>query len=908
MKKPRKEEADASGRSAGPRGRPDRNAAEHGNTPSDIPAVIATAHDITEGARVVEALRESEARFRAVAANTPDHILMQDRGLRYQLVINPQMGLTEADMLGKTDYDFLDKKDAEKLTAIKRKVLETGEPYSLETSLLNSKGETEFFDGVYVPKSGPDGKTDGLIGYFRNTTERKRLEEALRFLAEPGESASGENFFQSLARYLAKSMGMDFVCIDRLQEGLLAAQTLAVYFDGKFDDNVAYTLKDTPCGDVLAKKVCCFTRDVRRLFPKDEVLQQMLAESYVGTILRSSRGRPIGLIAVIGRQPLTNPELAESLLQMVAARAGSELERQTAEEELHASEERLRLAQESTELEVWDFDPRSGVIQCGRRVKAWWGLSPEQTYTYDTWLARLCSVDKEAAVAEVQRSVDPDGTGRQDIEYRVVQPDGSALWMSVHAQTHFAELDGRRKAVRIIGTMQDITARKRQEEELHRLNRTLKALSDSDKAMMRATEEVSYLQEVCRIIIEDCGHAMVWIGYAENDETKTVRPVACAGFDKGYLETLKITWDDTERGRGPTGTCIRMGEVRVCRNMRTDPAFQPWRGEAIKRGYASSIALPLMPEGRVLGALTIYFKEPDACSEDEVRLLTELASDLAYGIDAIRSRAARARAEKELQKMAEDLERSNKDLEQFAHVTSHDLKEPLRMVTGFTGLLKSYCKGKLDAKAEEYISFASDAATRMQGLIEDLLAYSRAGRERTMASVDIDAIVTAALKNLQFSIEDSGAVITRDALPQVTANAVELTQVFQNLIGNAIKFREPGAKPEIHISARKGAEKVSGVSVQVSGKQNTETSAWLFSVRDNGIGIDPSFNDRIFMIFNRLHTRDEYPGTGVGLAICKKVVERYGGRIWVESGLGQGSTFWFTIPARKEDVISRVSG
>jgi hypothetical protein len=356
--------------------------------------------------------------------------------------------------------------------------------------------------------------------------------------------------------------------------------------------------------------------------------------------------------------------------------------------------------------------------------------------------------------------------------------------------------------------------------------------------------------------------------------------------------------------------------VSQCRNILAEPAFLPWREQAIKRGYASSIALPLMSEGRALGALTIYFKEPDSCSEDEVSLLTELASDLAYGIGAIRLRAARVRAE-------EELARSNKDLEQFAHVVSHDLKEPLRMVTGFTGLLKSHAKGKLDAKAEEYISFAADAATRMQGLVDDLLAYARVGREKVLNPVDVGKIVDAALKNLQFSIEDSGAVITRDALPSVTANALEFTRVFQNLIGNALKFRRPNVKPEIHISARKcEAEEYRSMGVSGYGSQNKEAQAsgektdhppsslrysdapilphssfWLFTVRDNGIGIDPQFNDRIFMIFNRLHTRDEYPGTGVGLAICKKIVERHGGRIWVESEIGKGATFCFTIPA-----------
>lgn len=204
--------------------------------------------------------------------------------------------------------------------------------------------------------------------------------------------------------------------------------------------------------------------------------------------------------------------------------------------------------------------------------------------------------------------------------------------------------------------LSDITEKKKKEAELQRLNRTLKALSNSSQAMMHAWDESEYLKEVCKIIVEDCGHAMVWVGFAEDDEAKTVRPVACAGFEEGYLESLKITWADTERGRGPTGTAIRTGKPRGCRNMLTDPAFKPWREEAIKRGYASSIVLPLKDGGKTFGAINIYSQEPESFSEDEIELLSELASDMAYGIMAIRLREAHAKAEEALHKAHDELE------------------------------------------------------------------------------------------------------------------------------------------------------------------------------------------------------------------------------------------------------------
>jgi PAS domain S-box-containing protein len=232
----------------------------------------------------------------------------------------------------------------------------------------------------------------------------------------------------------------------------------------------------------------------------------------------------------------------------------------------------------------------------------------------------------------------------------------------------------------------------------------------------------------------------------------------------------------------------------------------------------------------------------------------------------------------ELARKVEELACSNRDLEQFAYVASHDLQEPLRMVASYTQLLAQRYRGKLDSDADEFIGFAVDGASRMQQLIEDLLSYSRlTTRGKALAWTQSETACNAAVKNLQEAIKDSRAVVRVGPLPKLFGDPSQLTLLFQNLIGNAIKYRNQRT-PEIDIDARLQGEE------------------WLFSVRDNGIGIEPQYLERIFQMFQRLHSRKDYPGTGIGLAACKKIVERHGGRIWVESQPGEGSTFRFTIP------------
>jgi chemotaxis family two-component system sensor kinase Cph1 len=242
----------------------------------------------------------------------------------------------------------------------------------------------------------------------------------------------------------------------------------------------------------------------------------------------------------------------------------------------------------------------------------------------------------------------------------------------------------------------------------------------------------------------------------------------------------------------------------------------------------------------------------------------------------------RRRVEEKLNEYAFDLEMKNKEVEQFAYVASHDLQEPLRTISNYVGLVQSKYEGQLDADADRYLEVINGATTRMQALIKDLLDYSRIEKEKTKAAIDCNTLLKEVLKDMSASIEESKAIVRVDRLPVVEGFVSGLKSLFQNLISNAIKFKKGEEFPVIDITVQSGAKE------------------WTFAVKDNGIGIDEKYNSKLFVIFQRLHSRKEYPGTGIGLAQCKKIIELHGGRIWVESALEKGSTFYFTLPKKSE--------
>ncbi|HTZ00600.1 MAG TPA: PAS domain S-box protein, partial [Rhodocyclaceae bacterium] len=606
--------------------------------------------------------------------------------------------------------------------------------------------------------------------------------------------------------------------------------------------------------------------------------------------------------------------------------------------------------------------------------------------------------------------------GHAVFETAQIAKDGRSI--PVEVSTRLVDLDGQRL---LFSLVRDISERKRSEEALRRLNRELRAISSCNQTLMRTEDEQTLLDAICRIVCDEAGYRLAWVGYAEQDAAKSIRIVAKAGTDEGYLDQARLTWADTERGRGPTGIAIRSGQSAWIQDFASDPRAVPWREDALGRGFRSSIALPLRNgDGQAFGVLCIYSADVGAFTPTERHLLEELAGDLAFGIVTLRERSERKqaelrfhasdqafravvenspdvivrydregrrilvnpefervnrltaaqvigkrpvelstelapkadeftqklmaamasgsvtsidlswikdgqpvcwfvrvvpefdgagkvvsaltiwsditerkRAEEEIRRLNQELERrvaertaqleaANKELEAFAYSVSHDLRTPLRHIDGFLSLLGEKVASCLDDEGRQYIATISRAARRMGLLIDDLLSFSRMGRsEMSRTQVDLAALVQEVIRD--FEPETHGRKIRWHIgeLPVVTGDRAMLRVVLGNLISNAIKFTQPRSEAEIEIGCQ------------------ADDTAWTVFVRDNGVGFDMAYADKLFGVFQRLHRPNEFEGTGIGLANVRQVINRHGGRTWAEGKPDGGATLYFSLPRQE---------
>ncbi|MEH2309268.1 GAF domain-containing protein [Nostoc sp.] len=556
-------------------------------------------------------------------------------------------------------------------------------------------------------------------------------------------------------------------------------------------------------------------------------------------------------------------------------------ERRRTVEELRESEERWQLALHGNNDGIWDWNFKTNEVFFSTRWKEMLGYKDREVSNgWDEWIKRIHPDERDWVLQAFQDHF-AKKTPFYVCEYQVQCQDGSYKWILDRGQ---ALWDALGDIVRMVGSYTDITDRKRADEELKRQNLRSQLFAEITLKIRESLQIDEILQttvtEVQKLLQAD----RVLIFRLETDGSGTVvQEAVLPGWPVILGENiLDPCFKEEYIERYRQGRVSAMEDIEAAH-------IQPCHREFLQQfAVRANLVVPILVRDGIWGLLLAHqCAAPRKWNNFETELLKQLANQIGIALSQAQL------LEKETQQ-SQELVRSNAELEQFAYVASHDLQEPLRMVTSYLQLLERRYKNQLDANADQFITYAVDGARRMQTLINDLLNYSRVStRGQPFKLVDCDVILQRAIANLQIAIADSQAIVTHDTLPEVMADTTQLTQVFQNLIGNAIKFCQ-NQQPQIHIGVAKPNANLDGESLN----SIPLADEWLFWIRDNGIGLESQYAERIFIIFQRLHGRDKYPGTGIGLAICKKIIERHGGRIWVESKPGQGSTFYFTIPDR----------
>ncbi|MBV9505915.1 MAG: response regulator [Acidobacteriia bacterium] len=578
------------------------------------------------------------------------------------------------------------------------------------------------------------------------------------------------------------------------------------------------------CGTALGRGERVIVEDVAQspIFkgkPSLDVLLSAGVHAVQATPLIGRSGRIMGMLSTHYGRPHAPAERDLRLLDVLSRQAADLIERDLAEQGLRESEERLALAVESGGIGTWDLDLRTGRARWSRRHFEILGYSPEpdRHMTIEMWRSRLHPED----LARVDETIEKARSGQRYVsEHRIIRADDAQVrWLSEFGQ--FIR-DASGELYRFIGVSFDVTPRKAAEDQIARSQQTLSELIE------RAPFGVYIVDSRFRIAQMNVG--------SQKGAFRNVSPV----IGRDFAEAMAILWPEdvaAEIVRKFRHT-LDTGE-----SYRSPRFVSPRHDVDTVEAYEWELHRMTLPDGQN-GVICYYFDSTDLRN-------TEAA-----------------------------LRRANQDLEQFAYSASHDLQEPLRTVKVYSEMLAHLYADALNGEALEYLQFVASGASRMEALVHDLLTYTQSTQlQKPAEPQDSGEALQAVLSNLAGSIEASGAQLTFEPMPMLHVHATHLQQLFQNVIGNAIKYRRFGVSPVVHVGV------------------HFHTGCWVFSVSDNGIGIEAEYKERIFELFKRLHTGDEYSGTGIGLALCQRIVERYGGRIWVESEPGEGSTFYFTLPA-----------
>ena len=818
-----------------------------------ISAIIA---DITERKTAEQALRDSEKKYRLLFENMLNgfayhRIVVDERNvpvdyifLEVNSAFEEKTGLVRDDLIGRRVTEVLPhiREDDFDWIGVYGKVALTGEAVSFDQYV--PRLEKWFSIAAYSPEQ------DYFAIVLRDITQHKQAERKLR-RSEWRFKGTFENAAVGFAQVSLEGRWLDVntkLCeiFGYSREELLQKSLEEITHPGDLEEDNAQASR-LACG-----RIDHYSLEKRYLHKDGHIVWTNLT----GSVQRDEEGHPLYFINVV-----------EDISR-----------RKRVEQALKESEEKFRLLAASIKDVIWMSTPGVGkVIYINPAYEEVWGRTCASLYKRPCSFAEAIHPDDMELMAD---ALQQHAEGKWHFHYRIVRPDGAVRWIEDAGAPVY---DEKGDIVHMVGVARDVTERKEAEQAREKYLLRLNGLLGISASVLSARSTQDMLQKVVDAAVEltdavygTSGHGFREGAFQVGATSRSAEASPCPPGNLFVAEKGGVYQELIEANRS-----LRLTDEQLRNHPRWQglpPGHAPLDGllGVSLTGWDDTSRGMIMVTGK---------KEGEFSLEDEI-LLKQLASVASLGlqhIDALEQAEQKAleaeQGRKKLVELTRELERSNGDLQQFAYIASHDLQEPLRTVAGFVQLLSRRYGGKLDEKADSFIAYAVDGTTYMQKLLNDLLAYSRVGGgELHLQPLALQTCVERAMMNLKKSIDEYGAVIECGSLPTVQADEVQMVQLMQNLISNAVKFRGPEA-PHVQISAE------------------AREHEWVICIRDNGIGIDPKHHDRIFLMFKRLHRRGEYPGTGIGLAVCKKIVERHGGRMWVEPAPGRGTSFYISLPA-----------
>ena len=879
----------------------------------------------TEETLELQKFRESEGMFKSILDNIQDAYIRADIDGNIVLVSPSASRIYRFDspqeMTGLSA--LLLYKYVKDRNSLMEKLNEDGKAEDFESTALRKDGTTFLVSLNSQYYYNDKGQIQGTEAFVRDITERKNLEFenelSKGFLELVNESNNVSELIHSALNFFRQKSGCEAVGI-RLKKGedypYYETQGFPEYFI-KLENNLCsynecgnpevdsegYPIMECMCGNVICDRFdpsqpfftnngSFWTNNTTKLLATSSeddrqarTRNRCNGEGYesVALIPLISGGKKLGLLQLNDtRKNLFSPELItvwerltgylsialekfladEHKQQLLGKETELIAELKVTNEELHESEERLRLAQTRGNVGVWDWNTITDELHFTPELEQLYGLTPGTIKTYQDW--RQLTHHDDIVKIEVERDDKIAKNEPFDLEFRIFHNSGEIHWLSSKGGAIY---DNQGDVLRVLGVNIDITDRKNAELLTQKLLESEQQLTEELKVSNEELQSTTQELQISNEELMHQGHNLLQINKAleESEErfhdlADNIPNLAWMADATGWIFWYNTQWFDY------TGTTLEemkgWGWQKVHHPDYIESITEEWESN-IKAGKPYDNIFPLKGKD---GKYRWFLTRVTPIRDEQGKLLRWFGTNTDIT---------------ELKQSEEELKRSNIELERFAYVSSHDLQEPLRMVTLYSQLLERRYKDNLDNDANDFIEYIVEGAIRMRQLIDDLLEYSRVtSQAKEFEKVDLEKVLDVVLHNLAMPIQENNVTIFHDSLPTVFVDKNQMVQVFQNLINNAIKFHGQNT-PNIYISTQKDDQK------------------WKFAVKDNGIGIEQKHQKQIFKVFKRLHTREEYPGTGIGLSITQKIISHHGGQIWVESEPGKGSKFYFTIPNNK---------